>query len=321
VLIAAEWNFGDGSGASGLVACHPYKKAGGYLVTLIVQDANRNCDQVSQSVTVTGGELPTCQIIVSPTTIGAGDKVYFTGVATDPDGKVTRYAWNFGDGKTGTGTTTSHVYDVIGSYTVVLTVYDDQGNSSICQATVNVTTGTPPTCSFSFSPSSPSVGQGVSFSAAASSDSDGTIVSYAWDFGDGSTGSGVSASHSYGAGGTYTVTLTVTDNDGNVTSCSNSVTVVGAVTCSFGTTPAPPTGTSPLTITFDATGTSSTGGTITSYAWDFGDGATGTGVGPSHIYTAPTTTCTVLPCSFTARLTATDSNGSNASCTTVVTVN
>ncbi|WBB61229.1 PKD domain-containing protein [Streptomyces sp. WMMC500] len=37
---------------------------------------------------------------------------------------------------------------------------------------------------------------------------------------------------------------------------------------------------------FDASGSSDEGGSISSYAWDFGDGATGQGVRPSHSYAA-----------------------------------
>jgi hypothetical protein len=39
-----------------------------------------------------------------------------------------------------------------------------------------------------------------------------------------------------------------------------------------------------LTCTFDASASSDTDGTITSYAWSFGDGTTGSGVTASHTY-------------------------------------
>jgi PKD repeat protein len=52
------------------------------------------------------------------------------------------------------------------------------------------------------------------------------------------------------------------------------------------------------TVTFDATGSTDTDGTITTYAWDFGDGQTGTGASPTHSYAAPG--------SYTVTLTVTD---------------
>jgi PKD repeat protein len=52
----------------------------------------------------------------------------FNGAASgDTDGTIASYAWNFGDSTTGSGFTTSHDYATAGSYTVTLTVTDDDG--------------------------------------------------------------------------------------------------------------------------------------------------------------------------------------------------
>jgi PKD repeat protein len=63
------------------------------------------------------------------------------------------------------------------------------------------------------------------------------------------------------------------------------------------------TGGNGLQVTFDGSGSQAFGGgvTITGYAWTFGDTGTGTGVGPSHTYSAGGT--------YTVQLTVTDSNG------------
>ena len=120
-------------------------------------------------------------------------------------------------------------------------------------------------------------------SAAGSSDVDGTVVSAGWDFGDGAVATGIAASHAYAAAGTYTVTLTVTDDRGASASTTRSITVT-----------APPVNVAPtavfdvaadaLTVAVDGTASTDPDGTVASFAWDFGDGATATGPNASHTY-------------------------------------
>jgi PKD repeat protein len=68
----------------------------------------------------------------------------------------------------------------------------------------------------------------------------------------------------------------------------------------------------PLDISFDASGSSDPDGGIVSYDWAFGDGATGTGVTPTHRYTAPG--------SYTVTLTVTDDSNTKATATRTVEV-
>ncbi|WP_272491985.1 PKD domain-containing protein [Nocardioides mangrovi] len=56
--------------------------------------------------------------------------------STDPDGSVTYYSWDFGDGTTGTGATISHTYAAGGDYDVTLSVLDDEGSLSTVTHTV-----------------------------------------------------------------------------------------------------------------------------------------------------------------------------------------
>jgi PKD repeat protein len=74
----------------------------------------------------------------------------------------------------------------------------------------------------------------------------------------------------------------------------------------------PASGVTPLAVSFNGTGSTDSGGTITSYSWNFGDGATGSGATVSHTYTATGT--------FTATLTVTDNLGATASATTSISV-
>ena len=60
--------------------------------------------------------------------------------SSDPDGSITSYAWDFGDGATGTGVTPQHTYDAAGTYSVKLTVTDDRGGTDTASQQVKVAT-------------------------------------------------------------------------------------------------------------------------------------------------------------------------------------
>lgn len=146
--------------------------------------------------------------------------------------------------------------------------------------------GRPPIASFTAAPNPTTVGATVTFDASASFDPDGQITSYAWNFGDLTLGSGQVTSHFYTAAGTYNVSLTVTDNE-SFTSTAHRDIVVGPGA------PGPPVArfvVSPSTVdpyllvTFNASTSYDPYGHIVSYAWDFGDSSTGTGVTIKHGY-------------------------------------
>jgi OOP family OmpA-OmpF porin len=61
--------------------------------------------------------------------------------ATDEDGRVVSYVWDFGDGGRGEGATTSHTYERAGRYPVRVTVTDDDGLTA--SATTNVDIAAP----------------------------------------------------------------------------------------------------------------------------------------------------------------------------------
>lgn len=131
--------------------------------------------------------------------------------SSDPDGTVSSYAWEFGDGKTGSGVKPSHTYSTAGAYTVKLTVTDNSGKTATTSRRA-VAGPQPPTASFTVFCQRTV----CSFDGTASSDPDGDIASYTWNFGDGQTGSGVKVSHTYASrAATYTPELTVTDRAGN----------------------------------------------------------------------------------------------------------
>ncbi len=87
---------------------------------------------------------PTASFSVSTTTGRTPLAVTFDGSAsTDPDGQVSVYAWNFGDGAKAFGPTAVHTYAKAGTYTAVLTVTDDSGAVATAKRAVAVTAAPP----------------------------------------------------------------------------------------------------------------------------------------------------------------------------------
>ncbi len=147
--------------------------------------------------------------------------------SSDPDGSVVSYAWDFGDGDTGGGTSASHDFAASGTRDVTLTVTDDEGTTgSLVLPVAVVRNNAAPTASFMAT----CTFLRCELDATASADSDGSLSTYAWDFGDGQgdTTTGAVATHVYGTGGPHVVTLTVTDNDGGTGSTAVGVVPVAA---------------------------------------------------------------------------------------------
>jgi subtilisin family serine protease len=146
----------------------------------------------------------------------------------DEDGDALTYAWNFGDGSTGTGVNPTHVYTAGGNYTVTLVVNDGIVDSDPSTATAEIAEVNDPPVADAGPDQTVNVGEEVSFDGSGSFDSDGTIISYDWDFGDGNTGTGASPTHAYASAGEYTATLTVTDNNGGTSTDMATVAVTDA---------------------------------------------------------------------------------------------
>ncbi len=304
------WDFGDGTTATGATASHTYASEGTYTVTLTVTDDDGATGTSTVEVTVTETPPPNQPPTAAIATPNCADLLCnFDGNgSSDSDGTIESFEWDFGDGATGSGSATSHEYSAPGTYTVTLTVTDDDGATGGATVDVTVTAANQPPTAAIAPPSC--VDLLCDFDGNGSSDSDGTIESFAWDFGDGATGTGATTSHEYSAAGTYTVTLTVTDNDGATGSATVDVTVTAANQ--------PPTAViaSPacteLACSFDGSGSSDGDGMIVTFAWDFGDGTSGTGATTSHVYPAAGT--------YTVILTVTDDDGATGSAAVDVTV-
>ena len=73
-------------------------------------------------------QAPIANGTITPTTVQyQGTLSYNASLSSDPDGTITAYNWNFGDGTTSTSASGTKAYSAPGSYTATLKVTDNKG--------------------------------------------------------------------------------------------------------------------------------------------------------------------------------------------------
>jgi len=294
---------------------YTYEEAGNYTATLKVTDSGglTATDTVSIEVTESG---PTVDASAVPSSGSYPLTVTFGGTATDPDGTVVLYQWDFdGDGTydwfNASSAAATFTYSSANSYSATLRVTDNDGLTGTDTVAV-VVDQEPPTAVADVTPVEGNVELPVHYDGSGSLDGDAPIVDYSWQFGDGGTSQSATGDYTYITQGSYNAVLTVTDGNGATDTASVHVDVYPAGTpkaeaLSDYTPPA----VAPVTINFSSTGSTDPDGSIVLYEWDFeGDGtydwsdaASGS---TSHEYDTPGTYNPVLRVTDNAALTDTD---------------
>lgn len=263
--------------------------------------------------------------------------VNFSCTATDSDGSVVEYRWNFGDGtsiKTHSKSA-DHTFTTPGTWDVTLRVYDNDGsmaadtieivvtgdsqepgNESTTTTTsvpggVTTTTTTVPDGKTTTTTTASAVVDGLAeFVGSPLSGTaplqvkfintyEGFDVERAWNFGDNSSSTDDHPRHTYSRPGVYPVSLTVRDGGLEDTMTKTDyVSVTEAPELLATFSAAPLHGTAPLTVAFS----DESEGPVTAREWDFGDGSTSTETAPVHVYEEPGI--------YTVILTVSDASGS-----------
>lgn len=274
--VTYAWDFGDGFTSNAFNPIHTYAATGSYTVSLTV--TNGGCSHTY---------LQTVRVIIEPAIFNATPVVIcrrapitFTATGSTP-ANVASYAWNFGDGNTGTGQSLTHSYTNAGNYTVRLIVTDLNGctDTSIQPNLIRVNG---PTADFGSTTNSGCKNQLVTFNDLSVSDGTNAITEWVWDFGDGNVQTFTSPpfTHTYVNPGVYSVQLKVKDAFG----CTDSLLRASFVTLSnlkAGFMSVDSQSCPGSTVHFTDT---STGGAVTNWAWDFGNGFTSTIQNPNTVY-------------------------------------
>jgi len=307
-IVSYDWNFDDGSTGTGVAPQHTFGSEGTYDVTMKVTNDDRLWQTLTRTLVVAApNEPPIASFTVSVT----GMSITADASASTDDGTIVAYDWNFDDGEIGTGVVAEHTYAEKGTYTIGLTVSDD--DHAVSSAVYDVTVG---------SPNKPPVagmrlvivtGMSVFVDASppGSYDSDGTIVAYYWDFGDGTKKDGMILYYTYAAEGTYTINLTVMDNEGAFGFAERVVSVSATNLQPIASWSETVTG---LSVSFDAGASYDSDGSIASYSWWFNDGSPSeSGEIASHTFSAAGT--------YQVELKVTDNEGACGWLNKSVTVN
>ncbi|MBK8345719.1 MAG: PKD domain-containing protein [Bacteroidetes bacterium] len=202
------------------------------------------------------------------------------------------YFWDFGDGGTSTEVDPTHIYADTGMYYVTLIV----NPGFTCADTALGAVGVYNTLTAAYDFSAGCSGTPVVFDDNSTSTEAGEINAWDWDFDDGSASTDENPEHEYADGGTYTVTLTVQTDKGCESSIAYDILVEPGPDVAFDVDDVCQN----VEAEFD-NNTTITTGSISSYAWDFGDGSTSAEDNPSHLYGAPGT--------YTVTLIAFSANG------------
>jgi PKD repeat protein len=226
-VVFYNWDFGDGSTASGATVTHTFTRGGTITVTLRAQSATGQSASSSRTVTVST-TLPAASVnfTYSPTDPGLADTVFFNAASTTVVNPT--FNWDFGDGTTGSGVAPSHVFSRPGTYSVTLTVRNDLSQTVAVSKSVTVgATSNQFVASFTFSPTDPTLATGTNAVIFDATDSSPAASSWTWDFGDGSSSSGSSGvTHTFAKAGSWVVRLTITDGGSRTATTTRTVTVV-----------------------------------------------------------------------------------------------
>ena len=133
-----SWDFGDGETSNEQNPMHTYELKSNYLAVLTVTDNNGGTNTKNIWIYAKGNTPPIAKPTADKTSGSAPLTVKFTSSASDIDGTVISYSWDFKDGSTSTQQNPTHLFNAVGTYQVILTVEDNEGATGTFTVTIKV---------------------------------------------------------------------------------------------------------------------------------------------------------------------------------------
>ena len=213
-----HWDFGDGTTSTVRNPTHTYAALGHYPVKLTVANPQSGCTDTFIDTAFVIINNP--NFTAAATNICRSTPAQFT-MTNVPPNDVDSVFWDFGDGSTGLGITTSHLYDTNGVYTIKLILTNKIG----CKDTViknNYIKVQGPYANFGLLNPASCIGSSVTFTDSSQSDGVHPIVNWQFDYGDTTVINYTQGpfTHSYYYPDVYTIQLVTTDSQG----CTDSMT-------------------------------------------------------------------------------------------------
>lgn len=285
-IIGWAWDFGDGATDTVQSPNHLYAAAGNYTVTLTSTTpycSGTGTMQVAVEAKPIAAFVPTNVLGCAPLTID------FTNTSVGGVNAI----WTFGDGGASNTISPSHTYINFGTQDSVYTVQLIMSTASGCADTASTVVTVAPGVQALFSHNAV---PGCAPLAVDFTNTSTGAGSYLWDLGDGTTSVVTHPSHTFVNTTFFLQTRSIRLIAYSNAGCSDTLTqqILVYPTPDFTFVAQPDSGCSPHTVTLP-----SVVGAVT-YDWDFGDGSSGSGPSPMHIYFNNTALDAVYPITLIA---------------------
>jgi PKD repeat protein len=327
-IVQYSWDFGDGATSSALNPSHLYSFAGPFVATLSIRDDDGATSLQQVLVSAVAPNVNPVAVATADKTSGPAplDVIFSASGSYDPDGWIGNIHWTFSDGGEYWGSPAYHTFYQSGPWSATLTVFDGRGGTGSTTINGQANAPLPPTAPIDLNAQEYSE-EWIELSWTDTSNSEdgfkiercqGTVTTChptasgwqqiavteanAWYYDD----------YGLASGTTYSYRLRAFNVSGDSPYSNTDSATTHSLPPVAVNTPSVLNGLAPLIVRFDGSRSHDDNGTITSYAWDFGDGSIGSGPIVTHAYGAVG--------SYLAVLTVTSSTNETGTSSALITV-